>query len=554
MTLPQDEEFAISDDERSISPSLAESIHEANDSDSQSGGLLHGWNARDLVPPHTLSGAGGNEYNILVQSATEPLDDDFIEKKVLPLKSDDFHGKLKHFFILSTAGKPIYTLNGTDEAILAYMGLITTVVASYQEKIKSEFVHIRQDGLMLVVLNKSPLLLVAISKIPHECSPATRLLENQLHVLYNYIVVVLSRLVVDRHFHNRLNYDLRKLLSPQDISAMDSLALTLTYGFSSSDTTEKSLVLCDCGLYMATLLDSSVRCAAVRNTTRNKLASIFLAAKKLKTQSQPPRYVADDLLFAILALDDQVISFARPPHHTLTNSDLRALLSTVASLSRPLAFDEGSTELWVPLCMPEFNDSGFMYCYIGKFLLSYLDKPVTLILLSGNKNSFYDMKGVASYIIGRVRRSQKVSQGLATDLTNARLTVPFTPTIKHGTIRHFIYRQKKHNQFYMEDLGAATSESMQKCLFITSLYASLHDSGATTTYVAERHPKKLTYTRWHLKDEWITAFLLSDAKYDFYCLVGGAVQAQDIIKESVGMIHSCMKYSKRITIGEGLVF
>lgn len=538
IALPHDDTSSIEYDDQLGSPhSLMDHTTEV----SESSKLLHGLLEEELVLPH-LAG-GGVDYNVLTQNADEPLDEHFVSTRILPTKSADFRHKLKQFFVFSTAGKPIYSLNGSDDAILSYMGLITTIVSTYQEKTNSEFLHVREKGLLLVVLNKSPLLLTAISKIPHECSPSAHILEKQLHVLYSYILAVLSRLVIEKHFHNRLNYDLRKLLSAQDMAAMDSLTLRLTYGFALHE--EKHFF--DPGFYLSTLLDSSLRCAAVRHSTRSKLASIFLSAKKIK-QEKGLEPTGLDLLFGILAVEDKVLSYLRPSQHRLSNADLQTLLTTVASLSQPLPSEE-STELWVPLCLPEFNDAGFMYCYVGKFELDSLDKPLTLILLSGNKNSFYEMKSVANYIIGKMRRSSSINKSLPSELSDPKLVLPLPDT---PIIRHFLYRLKKYNQFYMED-GPGINH-IQDTLHLTGFYAALHDSRATTVYLAKKHPKKLTYTRWQLKDEWVTAFLLSDAQYDFYCLLGGLVQAQDIIRESLSIIKCCLKYTKRISVGDGTVF
>lgn len=70
----------------------------------------------------------------------------------------------KHVFILSTAGKPIYSLYGEEDKLASLFGImqaLVSVVQSHQDNIKS----IEAAGLTIVFLVKSPLILVAVSRL-----------------------------------------------------------------------------------------------------------------------------------------------------------------------------------------------------------------------------------------------------------------------------------------------------------------------------------------------------------------------------------------------------
>lgn len=70
----------------------------------------------------------------------------------------------KHIFILSTAGKPIYSLYGDEDKLASLFGVmqaLVSVVQSHQDNIKS----IEANGLTIVFLVKSPLILVAVSRL-----------------------------------------------------------------------------------------------------------------------------------------------------------------------------------------------------------------------------------------------------------------------------------------------------------------------------------------------------------------------------------------------------
>lgn len=69
----------------------------------------------------------------------------------------------KHIFILSTAGKPIYSLYGDEDKLASLFGVmqaLVSVVQSQQDNIKS----VEANGLTIVFLVKSPLILVAVSR------------------------------------------------------------------------------------------------------------------------------------------------------------------------------------------------------------------------------------------------------------------------------------------------------------------------------------------------------------------------------------------------------
>ena len=63
--------------------------------------------------------------------------DDFIERYISISKASDsdlFHDKLKHFFILSTAGKPIYSMNGSDDVIMGYIRDLSLLLSPHFRK------------------------------------------------------------------------------------------------------------------------------------------------------------------------------------------------------------------------------------------------------------------------------------------------------------------------------------------------------------------------------------------------------------------------------------
>lgn len=517
-----------------------------------------------------------NTYNVFSRDQV-PLTREFLLERVAFDKQGDssaFHKKIKHFFVLSTAGKPIYSLNGSDDLIMGYMGLITTIVSTFQEGLKSELRYISRDNFSISVLSKSPLLLVAVTKLSRELNPrfgtvnAPPVIETQLSMIYNYILGVLSKLAISKNFDKRMNYDLRNILSHQDFKILDSICMKLTYGFNLHVSGEYEI---DNSFYLETLLNNAIQCAIVKKATRDKLNSIMLSTKRLKVKqhssngsliildkilgSDKERDISCDLLFGFITFDKKILSYLRPKSHRLENEDIRTLLATVSELVLSQEAND-SPELWVPFCMPHFNDSGFLYIFVKQIYLPGLAMPLIITLLSGNKNSFYDMKEVANYIIYKIKKSESFSRALSAELAHMSTTMPVLKDLGISSIRHFIYKHKGYNQLYMDNLqyDDGMENSIRTLSHVNHLYASLRSSRATVMTQAIANPKRLTYTRWKLENVWITAFLLEDEKSEFYCICGGTEMALLIIKESLRVIKWCEKYKRRLFVAEGTTF
>lgn len=467
-------------------------------------------------------------FNLFTNDST-PLDEAFLLSRVVPDKlPDHFSHKLKHFFILSSAGKPIYSLNGGDDEVSGYMGLITTIVSAFEQSF-GQLRSVRHGGFQLAVLNRPPLIYVAVLRIPYELA---HLLERQLGALQNHLLAILSKPSIVKHF-KRENYDLRRMLTPQDMHALDSLSMRLTYGFSFPNADFQLAP----AQYVLAVLGGLLRCARITHKARAKLESILVAAKKLKVDlEEGERPLAQDLLFALIVSDDELVAQMRPKNHILLNEDILTLLH--ATGEEPQGLD-----LWVPLCMPRFNSSGFLYTYVLRF---EANAKFRLLLTSASKDSFYHMKATAKYITDRIHTSKTLKT-----LTIDRSTKEVLKELHAPLIRHYIYHRKNVRQFYMDNLELELDESVETLkahLHITYLYAQLKQAQTTND------GKKLTHTRWLLKDGCVTGFMLSNPDSELYCLCSGPIQAQDIIGQSSRVMKWCERYRKRLCAGEGVSF
>ena len=88
------------------------------------------------------------------------------------------------------------------------------------------------------------------------------------------------------------------------------------------------------------------------------------------------------VLFALLIVGDRLVTVVQPSYRPqqLRVSDLHLILNFITK--QPGLFS--SAELWLPLCLPRFNASGFLYAYTHCF---DIPSRLTLILLSAHNTT-----------------------------------------------------------------------------------------------------------------------------------------------------------------------
>ncbi|KAF6078673.1 MON1-like protein B, secretory trafficking associated [Phyllostomus discolor] len=261
---------------------------------------------------------------------------------------EDWRSKRKHVFVLSEAGKPIYSRYGSVEALSTTMGVMTALV-SFVQSAGDVIRAIYAEDHKLVFLQQGPLLLVAVSRTPQSAAQ----LRRELLAVHAQIVSTLTRASVARIFARKQNYDLRRLLAGSE-STLDRLL----------DSVERD---------PGALLLGAVRCVPLARPLREALGALLR------------RCTAPGLALSVLAVGGQLVTAAQErsvlAECRLDPADLQLLLNWV---SAP-AFAAG--EAWAPVCLPRFNPDGFFYAYVAR-----LDAmPVCLLLLGTDPEAFHDM-------------------------------------------------------------------------------------------------------------------------------------------------------------------
>ncbi|CAG8583240.1 1631_t:CDS:10 [Diversispora eburnea] len=299
----------------------------------------------------------------------------------------------KHFFILSSAGKPIYTRYGDESRISSYMGVIQAIVSFFADS-DDTIRCINAGQHRFVFLLKGPLYLVAVSRT----NESEAQLRDQLNYLYNQILSILTSTQLTKIFEQRINFDLRRLLGGTE-PFLDNLATSM------SD--EPGFML------------GSIQCVRMNKDLRDKIGNIMQSVK------------SKDLLYAMLITNRKLITLLRPKKHSLHPADLHLVFNMVNGSST-----FRSAESWTPICLPKFNNKGFLYAYV-----CYIATNVCLLLISPDKDKFFELSEAKSIIVEKKRYDAMVIQLVSW------LKALFTTDVGVPGLRHFIYKSRTHVQY-----------------------------------------------------------------------------------------------------------
>lgn len=329
----------------------------------------------------------------------------------------------KHVFVLSEAGKPVYSRYGSEEALSSTMGVMMALV-SFLEAEKNAIRSIHADGYKVVFVRRSPLVLVAVARTRQ----SEQEIAHELLYIYYQILSLLTWTQLNHIFQQKQNYDLRRLLAGSE-RITDNLL--------------------DLMAHDPSFLMGAVRCLPLAASVRDAVSSSLQQAK------------AKSLVFSILLSGNQLVSLVRKKDQFLHPIDLHLLFNLISSSS---SFREG--EAWTPICLPKFNSSGFFHAHI-----SYLEQEMDLCLLlvSTDREDFFTVSDCKRRFQERLRR-----RGVQHALHEA-LRTPFYSVTQVGIpdLRHFIYKSKSSGLFTSPEIEAPYVQEEEKERLL-GLYQYLH--------------------------------------------------------------------------------
>jgi len=435
----------------------------------------------------------------------------YLEELLVQWKS-----KSKHYMILSSAGMPIYSRHGDLKIINGYIGIIQTIISFFQEA-KDPLRSFTAGETKFVISTEGPLYFVAISKLGESDAQ----LRAQLDALYMQILSTLTLPTLTTLFTNRPSTDLRRPLQGTE-SLLSSLADTFTKGSASA-------------------LLSALECLKIRKSQRHVINNTLLKARTEK------------LLYGLIVAGGRLVSVVRPKRHSLHPSDLQLIFNMLFEAGGVKA---GGGENWIPLCLPGFNNRGYLYMYVS-FLNVYegsdssrpptassgssRDDEVAIILISADKESFFELKQIRDEVVAQLEKNGSM-EIIKSAVRKGR---PSTTDLVPGTqLRHFLYKSRANVQFTMSAFAPHFSSMLAKRRLL-SLYHNLHASA----HAKHSHLKVLHCVgRDSISLAWITPI------FEFYCVAGPNAGRPALLQGANQIIQWVKREEERVFIIGGAVF
>ncbi|XP_031950685.1 vacuolar fusion protein MON1 homolog B isoform X1 [Corvus moneduloides] len=356
-----------------------------------------------------------------------------------------WRARRKHVFVLSEAGKPIYSRHGNEEALAATMGVMMALVSFIQSG-GNAIRAICSEDRTLVFEQRGPLLLVSVSRTRQSAAQ----LRRELAFVHEQILSLLTRGGIARVFARRRGFDLRRLLAGAE-AVLDRLL---------------------CGAAAdGRLLLGAARCLPLPGGLRRAVSG---ALRRSAAAARPAPALA------VLAARGRLVTAARQralaEGGRLCASDLHLLLNLLGG-----GAGAGAGEVWTPVCLPRFNPDGYFYAYAARLGEEEEEEEeeggVTLILLSTEREGFYAAAACRRQLEDTLR-----AQGWLAELAAAvRGGAGYGPSRPGAPeLRHFLYKplegpeeMQQLPQFTSPELEEPyTSEEEQHRLF--DLYHYLH--------------------------------------------------------------------------------
>ncbi|KIH90366.1 vacuolar fusion protein mon1 [Sporothrix brasiliensis 5110] len=472
-----------------------EELHDGDESDSGGGELGDG------------DGAGGEHKHEI------PSEE---------LRLAAWKAKLKHYMILSSAGKPIWSRHGDLSLVNSYMGVIQTIISFY-EGADNPLQGFTAGNARFVIVIEGPLYLLAISRLGESDAQ----LREQLRALYMQILSTLTLPTLTRIFANRPSTDLRKPLQGTE-GLLASLADSFTKGSPSA-------------------MLGALECLRLRKSQRASITSTFLKQR------------TDKLLYGLIVAGGKLVSVIRPRKHSLHPSDLQLIFNMLFESG---GIKAGGGENWIPLCLPAFNSSGYLYMYVSFFdaeggeadakpIVSSPtptsdDKSIAIILISADKESFFELKEMRD----KVAQNMTKNGGLALIRDAIAAGRPKVADIvkRPGTavqIHHFLYKSRANVQFAMSSEASHESQTREARRRLMTVYHQLH----AAVHARHAHLKIL-----HCVGEDATSLVWVTPVFEFYCVAGPNASRAVVTQDANRIVQWAKREEERLFIIGGGVF
>ena len=257
------------------------------------------------------------------------------------IMSSSWKNHNKHVFILSNAGRPIFSRYGREDNLATMMALLMAVT-SFVEDDNDEINSILAGDYKIIFKVEGPLILVCVTRNNEPVSEISKMLK----FLYLQLLFILTKSVISILKKNA-KYDLRQLLGGTDIvlhNLISSASNTLDYCLESHLTLRMS------------------------NIQRNTINNILV------------KYKFENLGFLLLISNDDLIQISSDKNLSSLHINDFILLNNF----KKSCDNFPGSQIWTPVCLPQLSSEGYLYSYIYFF-----SENLSLIMITLDKELFF---------------------------------------------------------------------------------------------------------------------------------------------------------------------
>lgn len=307
--------------------------------------------------------------------------------------------------VMSDAGKPIFARHGSEEEVSRQCGLVQalrTAVNGNSALGLGEIQSLHSNELSMVFMTVGSITLLSIStKSNMGVIETEAFFRLQLEYVFAQLIFTLTEQVQTVFLHNPA-FDLRSVMSSSD---------NLLRGILDESGPDRNS-----GLFLVAGVQSVY---PISNRIRHK-ASIVLQSIAGKPEN--------NTAFALLVTGDKLLTVVQPAFrpHQLRVSDLHLILNFIGK-QPGLA----SSELWIPMCLPRFNSSGFLYAYTN--CLDVQSKLTLILLSSHNTPEQFQILRSSSQQIREDLALPQVADSVLTIVADDRRQSALSDTVTSGS-------------------------------------------------------------------------------------------------------------------------
>ena len=272
------------------------------------------------------------------------------------VKEERWKARKKHIFILTSAGRPVFTRWGEETDFAELFGVLQILVsmASSSQMILGGDANARDSlrrvtlgsGQAMYFLTEGELQYVMVTRTRE--SPASCL--RQLRLIHHQLLAVLP--TVSSVLQRSPSYDVRRMFNHGDINVMRSLIRRLN--------NEPGFIF------------RSLQPLGMPLGVREEVSETLRLCSG-----------GDNHMWTLLLYGSYVVSLVAPEDHTLHADDLLLVIN----FAQVVCNAQG--QVWAPICLPRFNTSGYLWCFAARVeeIVTELRGGVASPPASGNHNN-----------------------------------------------------------------------------------------------------------------------------------------------------------------------